>query len=75
VSTSSAASFRTEHRGAGPRRKLPRRLDPRRTHKIMGLVRVTPRQHEGYLGGLAASVLLVGCSDLPQQFANWLLGV
>jgi hypothetical protein len=58
------------HQGAQP---LPRRLSPRRTKRVLGF-RVTPRQHEGFIGGLAASVLLVGISDLPQQLASALFG-
>ena len=63
-------STRYSHLGAGSSHKLPYRLNPRRTARVLGW-RVTPRTSEGWLAGLAGSVLLVGCSNLPDQFATW----
>jgi hypothetical protein len=51
---------------------MPRRLSPRRTSRVLG-IRCTPRVAEGWLAGLAGSVLLVAVSDLPDQLIEALI--
>lgn len=59
------------HRGAGPRAKrLPRRLNPRRTARLFG-VRVTPRQHEGLTGGLGIAAFVVTVFDFDSDPTSW----
>lgn len=51
---------------------LPRRLSPRRTRRVLGF-RATPKVADGFIGGLAASILLVASTDLPDRLLESIL--